>query len=487
MAVNVILLERKDANNNIFIYKPMNIKTGDYEEIDGIQVFKTTDGRIFQDIERLNYLVFDISLGVGYPISDEDLMKKYNETSLQNAKIKYLNDFEKNILYAYKKKKIEIKELDLNYINKESKDYIINVIDKLIKTNNLNDIKPRLIELKKEIKDDFKEKEPKSIEHNNSEQKLIEAPVETDIEKCAKEAIKLKEAIKKPLEKLNNLTGLEDIKEQVNALQATLLKDIKVKNFINIEPRYFNMLFTGNPGTGKTTVAEILAEILCDLGYLKTKKVTKIGSQDLIGKFVGHTADKTEKLLKDARGGVVIIDEAYTLASEGNTFRDDALGVLLKEMERPDTAFIFAGYEKEMDILIKANSGIFSRIQYHMHFRDYTKEELLQIFLNTVESANIDSKQENKLKVDKEALKMISDLIDKESQMENFGNARYIKNLYSLIYNLNSANTIDCYDIERILTIMPEDVPNQTMYVQNQLYEVKQKRKIGFITDKEKK
>jgi stage V sporulation protein K len=281
--------------------------------------------------------------------------------------------------------------------------------------------------------------------------------------------------IEKPMKDLNNLVGLESVKEEVNKLVNYIIYRESTKEYLNHEPLNLNMIFSGNPGTGKTTVATILADILCKLGYLKRNKVSVIGSHDLIGEYVGHTAQKTEKLLRENKGGVIILDEAYTLASEGQKFKDDALGVILKEMEKRDTVFIFVGYEKEMQNFIDMNSGIISRIGLSVNFKDYSVDQLYEMLINRIERMNKDSESKFKLHFSDEATELVKKLIEEAINEKNFGNARYINNLADTILR-EKANTIaNCKTKEELLTIYPENIP---------VVQKKHKTKvIGFMND----
>ena len=163
------------------------------------------------------------------------------------------------------------------------------------------------------------------------------------------------------------------------------------------------MLFLGNPGTGKTTVARLLAGILYNLKYIKQDKLIEVSSKDLVAEYVGQTAPKTMEVINRARGGILFIDEAYSLAvSNNNSYNAEAIATLIKAMEdyRDDLVVIFAGYTKEMQDFINSNSGIASRIGYTFTFEDYTNEELKQIFINMIKKSGFNIEDEALLKLD---------------------------------------------------------------------------------------
>ena len=144
-----------------------------------------------------------------------------------------------------------------------------------------------------------------------------------------------------------------------------------------------HMCFMGNPGTGKTTVARIIGEIFKEREILSTGRFVEIHGRDLVGQYVGWTAREVQSQIRRAKGGVLFIDEAYSLNAEHRgSFEDEAIATLIKEMEdkRDNLCVIFAGYNKEMEELLEANTGFESRIQFKILFNDYTEEELYKIF-----------------------------------------------------------------------------------------------------------
>ena len=226
---------------------------------------------------------------------------------------------------------------------------------------------------------------------------------------------------------LNNLVGLENIKQVLKDLVDLIELKNKTKDDLKIKDINLHMVFLGNPGTGKTTVARIIAEMLYNLKYIKQNKLIEVSSKDLVAEYVGQTAPKTMAVIERALGGVLFVDEAYSLASEegsGNSFNKEAIATLIQAMEnyRDNLVVIFAGYTKEMQAFLNANSGIVSRIGYTLDFKDYTSEELLKIFEGMVKKAGFS--------ITKEACDEVVKVIDKYRNTKNFGNARFARNLY---------------------------------------------------------
>jgi probable Rubsico expression protein CbbX len=180
------------------------------------------------------------------------------------------------------------------------------------------------------------------------------------------------------------LVGLAPVKRRIREIAALLLVD-KLRRELGLtsQPPTLHMSFTGNPGTGKTTVAQRMADILHRLGYIRTNRLVSVTRDDLVGQYIGHTAPKTKEMLKKAMGGVLFIDEAYYLYRPENErdYGQEAIEILLQVMEskRDDLVVILAGYADRMDRFFQANPGMRSRIAHHIDFPDYTKEELLAI------------------------------------------------------------------------------------------------------------
>jgi probable Rubsico expression protein CbbX len=184
------------------------------------------------------------------------------------------------------------------------------------------------------------------------------------------------------------------------------------------------MSFTGNPGTGKTTVAMRMAEILHRLGYVRKGHLVSVTRDDLVGQYIGHTAPKTKEVLKRAMGGVLFIDEAYYLYRPENErdYGQEAIEILLQVMEnqRDDLVVIFAGYKDRMDTFFRSNPGMSSRVAHHIDFPDYTPSELHSIAGLMLEQMQY--------RLDPEADGVLLEYIERRIQQPHFANARSVRN-----------------------------------------------------------
>lgn len=258
------------------------------------------------------------------------------------------------------------------------------------------------------------------------------------------------------LDNLLALIGLDGVKNEVLKLAHYLKFLKKVEGKTNLDRLNLHMVFKGNPGTGKTTVARIMANILYYLGYLSTDKIVEVTPSDFIAGYVGQTGIKTKKLLEKCRGGLIFIDEAYSFVKgkdeNDNSFAGEAIAEIIKEMESKDTIFIFAGYENEMEEFINLNPGIRSRVGYHIDFEDYSEEELFKIFLSKLSKTGFSLYDDAVLEIKK--------IINKKCHEKNFGNGRMIDNLYNKLLLEHAMINCDEEDDDKLLTISKEAVLN---------------------------
>ena len=231
-----------------------------------------------------------------------------------------------------------------------------------------------------------------------------------------------------PMEELQSLIGLSEVKDEVTAL-ANFVKIQKErgKNGIKSVGISYHCVFTGNPGTGKTTVARILANIYKNLGIIKKGHLVETDRSGLVAEYVGQTAIKTNKIIDSAIDGVLFIDEAYSLVQGGgNDYGQEAIATLLKRMEddRDRLIVILAGYSEDMKQFIDSNPGLQSRFNRYIHFSDYTSDELKSIFLLNA--------KKNQYELTDECLKALSKLLLNavEHKDKNFGNGRFVRNLF---------------------------------------------------------
>lgn len=290
---------------------------------------------------------------------------------------------------------------------------------------------------------------------------IIGIDLEEDIEK--NECIDINKKVDDTMSKLNALVGLEDVKSSFQEIFDTIIFKQKTKDNLSFEEGSKHMVFTGNPGTGKTTVAEIIAPLFHEVGYLESDKVSYVSAQNLIGKYVGQTAPKTEKVIKDNLGGIIVLDEAYILAGKAQEFGNEAITVMLKEMEKNRTMFIFAGYKKEMEDFIKMNSGLESRIGSFLEFKDYSEDELFEIFKKNIDKVNDKENQEYKLTMSEEAVSKVKGIISEAKQITDFGNGRFAKKLFDKISRCHAKNTRSTDDPNKLYQITEKDIPDDIM------------------------
>ena len=223
----------------------------------------------------------------------------------------------------------------------------------------------------------------------------------------------------------NSLIGLTPVKTRIKETASLLLVD-KAREKLGLvnESPTLHMSFSGNPGTGKTTIALKMANLLFRLGYVRKGHLVTVTRDDLVGQYIGHTAPKTKEVLKKAMGGVLFIDEAYYLYRPENErdYGQEAIEILLQVMEnnRDDLVVILAGYKDKMDKFFESNPGFRSRIAHHIDFPDYSNNELLEIAEIMVASMNYNFNEESK--------KAMAEYIKIRKKQPHFANARSIRN-----------------------------------------------------------
>jgi probable Rubsico expression protein CbbX len=248
------------------------------------------------------------------------------------------------------------------------------------------------------------------------------------------------------------LVGLKPVKQRIREIAAFLVVS-RARSQMGLEAATpsLHMCFTGNPGTGKTTVAMKMATILHRLGYVRKGHVVSVTRDDLVGQYIGHTAPKTKEILKKAMGGVLFIDEAYYLYRPENErdYGQEAIEIMLQVMEnnRDDLVVILAGYKDRMDTFFKSNPGMSSRIAHHIDFPDYQDDELLAIAKTMVGQMHY--------ALDQDAEKAMAEYIALRKQQPHFANARSVRNALDRA-RLRQANRVFQLAMSSQSTVGPE-------------------------------
>lgn len=277
-------------------------------------------------------------------------------------------------------------------------------------------------------------------------------------EKTTKATKQAKSTSKSSTSELDALVGLSSVKEEIKTLSNFIkIQQKRKEQGLKSSSVSYHCVFTGNPGTGKTTVARIVAQIYKDLGILSKGHLVETDRAGLVAEYVGQTAVKTNKIIDSALDGVLFIDEAYSLIGTGQDYGKEAIATLLKRMEddRDRLVVILAGYSKEMQDFINTNPGLQSRFNRYIEFPDYSAEELLQIFEKNV--ARFD------YKLEKDACMAMAKYFQNavENKDANFGNARFVRNIFekTLEKQANRLSTDPDLDTEELTLITKEDLP----------------------------
>lgn len=258
---------------------------------------------------------------------------------------------------------------------------------------------------------------------------------------------------------LEQLIGLKQVKRNIAEVTAfSLIQKQRSHKQLKVCPTALHAVFKGNPGTGKTTVARILGKIFHDIGILTKGHLVEAERADLVGEYIGHTAQKTKELIKKSLGGILFVDEAYTLAQGGEKdFGKEAVATLVKSMEdnRDNIIIILAGYCREMDEFLNSNPGLRSRFPVQIDFADYDREELFHIALQMYKERDYELSNKCRWRL-KSKLEEFA-----KSRHPHSGNARYVRNMVEKSIRLQALRIVDReYLTRRDLMIIEEaDLP----------------------------
>ncbi len=263
------------------------------------------------------------------------------------------------------------------------------------------------------------------------------------------------------MNEINRLVGLKSVKKLINELHAYIeIQKLRQKEKLNSEPMVLHMIFKGNPGTGKTTIARLLGQLFKEMGVLSKGHIIEVERADLVGEYIGHTAKRTREQVKKALGGVLFIDEAYSLARGGEKdFGKEAIDCLVKAMEdnKDNLILILAGYKHEMEFFIESNPGLRSRFPIHITFPDYTIQELMDI-------AKLMSDQRQYKLTDEAKDQLRTFIRERVIQHNNSGNARMVRNLIERAMRLQAVRLVNSQNNnisrEELMTITLEDIAN---------------------------
>lgn len=285
-------------------------------------------------------------------------------------------------------------------------------------------------------------------------------PVAVATKTPGEEPEKPKEPEKSGMEELNELVGLKTVKHDVEELIGLAkVRKMREEKGMKAVPMSLHLVFSGNPGTGKTTVARILGKLYKEIGILSTGQMIETDRSGLVAGYVGQTAIKTQKKIQEAMGGILFIDEAYMLNQKDENFGQEAIDTILKAMEdhRDEFIVIVAGYTQLMKEFVESNPGLKSRFNKFFEFPDYTNEELQEIFELQCKKYQYKLTEEADKAVREEIIRL------EEAKGENFANAREVRNLFEKIIANQAArvSTLEDVDEETLSTITIDDLTDK--------------------------
>lgn len=263
------------------------------------------------------------------------------------------------------------------------------------------------------------------------------------------------------MEQLEDLVGLDEIKKDIkNLMNLVKVRKLRQENDLPVPPMSLHLVFLGNPGTGKTTVARLISGLYAAIGVLSKGQLVEVDRSGLVAGYVGQTALKTQEVIKSALGGVLFIDEAYSLSSGGeNDFGREAIETILKAMEdhRDDLIVIVAGYTGPMEQFLSSNPGLESRFNKYFFFPDYNGEQLMAIFRKQCEKNGYTLTGD----AEKAAVELFTQLY--EERNENFGNGRDVRNCFEdmIVRQSNRVAAMENPGKEDLMAVLPEDLRDE--------------------------
>lgn len=359
---------------------------------------------------------------------------------------------------------VELKEVNLTYT--ESRDYI----DKLAVADNITD-RTALLGLIDESS--YSVGDLKAIYSSWYDKHLCSSIYPAYSDFSIYDATVVKQNKGNAYQKLSNMIGLDDVRSVItSAIDYSRVQVLYEKAGIANSEMTRHMVFYGNPGTAKTTCARLYAQIMKDNGLLKKGHLVEVGRKDIVSKYLGGTAPLIKEYFEKADGGVLFIDEAYSLVDDKKgLYGDEAINTIVQEMEnkRDSVVVILAGYPEEMETFLSRNPGLRSRISFHVHFRDYTSNELLSILKLFISEAGMN--------LEDAATQKLLHIFDEASGQKDFGNGRFARNLFEQA-RLRQAS--------RVLHIpSPSDVDIRTLtaddFIEPERKKEEQRRQIGFV------
>ena len=286
---------------------------------------------------------------------------------------------------------------------------------------------------------------------------LEEKPVQAEAEKAEEQAKEAPEKIEDLKKELAGYIGLDAVKKEVETLiNLVTVQNLRRQNGLPVNDLSLHMVFSGNPGTGKTMIARLMARIYKSLGILSKGQLVEVDRGGLVAGYVGQTAIKTAEVIEKAKGGVLFIDEAYALTNRGgNDYGQEAVDTLLKAMEdnRDDLIVIVAGYTELMEEFVHSNPGLESRFNRFLHFPDYTIDEMMAIFDMRC--------SQNSYTLAEDARPILRDLLKlKSMDVKGFGNARGVRNLFESAVTAQANRLSTDTDITKddLMTLTADDI-----------------------------